>query len=190
MERFNFDREYVEALRANDLRIQQHFATYFRELLLIKLRRRVPSAEIANDLAQETFVRVLTTLRAEGLRSPGSLGAFVDSVCNNVLLEYYRQGKRTAELGENAVEPIDERDNPEDVFVTRQRQKLVAVVLAEMPVRDRELLRKVFLEEEDRDVVCRQYGVDREHLRVLLHRAKNRFRAVMEGSKRRAAAGD
>ncbi len=189
MERFSFDREYVEALRANDLRVQQHFATYFRDLLLIKLSRRVPNAEVANDLAQETFVRVLTALRADGLRSPGSLGAFVDSVCNNVLLEYYRQGKRSVELGESVAEPVDERDTPEDAFITRQRQKMVAVVLKEMSPRDRDLLQQVFLEEEDREDVCRRYGVDREHLRVLLHRAKNRFRALLEGSTHRAAAG-
>ena len=90
VERYSFDRGYVESLRANDPAVQRHFATYFRELLLIKIRRRVPSADVADDLVQETFLRVLTTLRAGGLRSSPSLGAFVDSVCNNVLLEYYR----------------------------------------------------------------------------------------------------
>jgi RNA polymerase sigma-70 factor, ECF subfamily len=38
-------------------------------------------------------------------------------------------------------------------------------------------LREVFLEERDKDEVCRDYGVDREYLRVLLHRAKQSFKA-------------
>jgi RNA polymerase sigma-70 factor (ECF subfamily) len=34
----------------------------------------------------------------------------------------------------------------------------------------------VFLEERDREDICREFGVDREYLRVLLHRAKQVFK--------------
>ncbi len=44
--------------------------------------------------------------------------------------------------------------------------------------RDRRLLREVFLEERDKDEVCNDFGVDREYLRVLLHRAKQSFKAL------------
>ncbi len=190
MDRYVFDAEYVGSLRSGDLRVQQHFATYFRELLLIKLRRRVPDASTADDLVQETFLRVLTTLRGDGLRNPASLGGFVDSVCNNVLLEYYRRGKRITQLPEDAPEPADKGASPEENFVTVQRQRMVGAILQELAPRDREVLKAVFLEDQDREEVCRRHRVDREHLRVLLHRAKNRFRAALEGPTHRAAAGD
>ncbi|MBI4876475.1 MAG: sigma-70 family RNA polymerase sigma factor [Acidobacteria bacterium] len=181
MERCSFDRDYVESLRANDPSVQQHFAGYFRELLLIKLRRRVRSEEIANDLVQETFLRVLTTLRSDGLRSAPSLGAFVNSVCNNVLREHYRSDGRLVGFPEDSPGPPDRRAGPEDEVVTRQGQKQVRAVLRKLPSRDRDLLRKVFFEEEDKDDVCRELGVDREYLRVLLHRARNRFRELLKG---------
>jgi RNA polymerase sigma-70 factor (ECF subfamily) len=47
-----------------------------------------------------------------------------------------------------------------------------------MSERDRRLLREVFLEERDKDEVCRDFGVDREYLRVLLHRAKQAFKSL------------
>lgn len=187
MERYTFDRGYIESLRANDPRVQYHFANYFRELMLIKLRRRVPTIEVAEDLIQETFLRVLTTLRADGLRSAPSLGAFVDSVCTNVLMEYYRSDKRTTGLAEDVPGPADERSNPEEAFVTWQCQKQVAEILNELRPKDRDLLRRLFLEGEDKDQICREFGVDREYLRVLLHRAKNRFRTLLDGTKIRAA---
>jgi RNA polymerase sigma-70 factor (ECF subfamily) len=37
-------------------------------------------------------------------------------------------------------------------------------------------LQAVFIDERDRDQVCREYGVDRDYLRVLLHRAKQEFK--------------
>jgi RNA polymerase sigma-70 factor (ECF subfamily) len=45
-----------------------------------------------------------------------------------------------------------------------------------MPPRDRDLLKAVFLDEKERDEVCREFGVDREYLRVLLFRAKQEFK--------------
>jgi RNA polymerase sigma-70 factor (ECF subfamily) len=45
-----------------------------------------------------------------------------------------------------------------------------------MAPRDRSLLKAVFLDERDRDEVCHEFGVEREYLRVLLHRAKQEFK--------------
>jgi RNA polymerase sigma-70 factor (ECF subfamily) len=45
----------------------------------------------------------------------------------------------------------------------------------------------MFLDELDKDQVCREFGVDRDYLRVLLHRAKMQFRAIYaEGRRARA----
>jgi RNA polymerase sigma-70 factor (ECF subfamily) len=49
-----------------------------------------------------------------------------------------------------------------------------------MKERDRDLLRAIFLEEKDKNEICREFGVDREYLRVLLHRAKGRFRSTFD----------
>ena len=51
-----------------------------------------------------------------------------------------------------------------------------------MNEKDRQLLRRVFLDEEDKDQVCREFQVDRNYLRVLLHRARLRFRAALSQS--------
>ena len=51
------------------------------------------------DARQETFFRVLKALRQPGgIQSPGGFGAFVNSVCNNVLFEMYRSHSRTTPL--------------------------------------------------------------------------------------------
>ena len=66
-------------------------------------------------------------------------------------------------------------------------------ILDDLNARDRELLRAVFLEEQDKDEVCREFGVDRDYLRVLLHRAKGSFRDMytkrMDPKRRRPTGG-
>jgi RNA polymerase sigma-70 factor (ECF subfamily) len=121
---------------------------------------------------------VLKTLRAEaGIRSAERFGAFVNSVCNNVLLEYYRSSGRADQLDENASDPPDRTIDLDGAMVTRETKDRVRKVLDQMPEKDRRLLRDVFLEERSKDEVCREFGVDRDYLRVLLHRAKQSFKA-------------
>src|ERR1700723_4611127 len=96
LEFFAFDASYIDRLRSGDTLVEGHFVDYFSELIRLKLRSRLNSREAIEDVRQETFVRVLVLIRsANGLREPDRLGAFVNSVCNHVLLEHYRSKNKT-----------------------------------------------------------------------------------------------
>ena len=175
--RESFDRDYVERLKSGDAATEQHFANYFGQLLRIKLRVRLRSAQLIEDLSQETFLRVLTALRRkDGLEYPERLGAFVNTVCQNLLFELYRaESRRPADLAYHLDVP-DERASAESALVTDERKDQVRQVLQDLTAKDRELLYMVFYEEIDKDEICRRFSVEREYLRVLVHRAKARFR--------------
>jgi RNA polymerase sigma-70 factor, ECF subfamily len=179
LELFAFDDSYLQRLKAEDPTTQQHFVTYFTQLILIKLRARYLPADVIDDIRQETFLRVLGVLRKnEGVQHPERFGAFVNSVCNNVLLEQYRSSTR-AESMDETFDPPDKTIDMDRALVTEESQLQVHTVLAKMPERDRRLLRAIFLEEADKDQVCKEYGVDRGYLRVLVHRAKQQFRSLL-----------
>ena len=174
----SFDESYVAKLCAGDRGTQEHFTTYFTALLQIKLRARLRSPQAAEDVRQETFARVLAVLRRDGgLRQPERLGAFVNTVCNNILFEQYRSAGRGESLDEeNSIEPADPGKDALEIASSLQVAAKVREILRGLPERDRALLKAVFLDEHDRDDVCRKFGVDREYLRVLLHRAKQGFK--------------
>ena len=175
----SFDQSYVERLQAGDFRTQEHFVAYFSELIQLKLRSRLNSPQAIEDVRQETFSRVFAALRDGKIRQPDRLGAFVNSMCNNVLLEHYRANSRDDSLDDD-----QERDFPAasvDVLgaiANQQMAEKIREILEEMPERDRRLLREVFLEERDKDAVCKDFGVDREYLHVLLYRAKQSFKIL------------
>lgn len=122
-------------------------------------------------------MRVFAALRKEqGIREPERIGAFVNAVCANVLRERYRlpSGEPIeddhAEIPDKGVDMID-------VIAFKQTQEKVREILDELPERDRRIIQEIFLEERDKDQVCRDYGVNRDYLRVLLHRAKKTFKS-------------
>ncbi len=183
MDLFSFDDLYLQRLRDRDHMTERHFIAYFSKLLLIKLRSRLKSSPAVEDIRQETFVRVFKAVRSEGgIRQPERLGAFVNSICNNVLQEHFRSSARITPLDEDAPDPPDPTINMDQMLVTRQTSEQVRRILAQMREKDRQLLHAIFMEEKDKDEVCRQFGVNRTYLRVLLHRAKQSFRVYYEKS--------
>lgn len=174
----SFDAKYIDNLCTGDGETQEHFVRYFTELLRLKLRSRLQSPHAIEDVCQETFARVLSVLRRDGgLRQPERLGAFVNTTCNHVLFEEYRSSGRSDSLDEEGKpEPVAKGANALDLVATKQIGKKVREILLKLAPRDRSLLKAVFLEERDRDEVCREFGVEREYLRVLLHRAKQEFK--------------
>lgn len=178
VERHQFDAEYVRRLTDCEPATEKHFVEYFGDLLTAKLRFRLRHADMAEDARQETLLRVLKYLRTgRGIDTPHALGAFVNSVCNNVLRETYRAETKSPTLTEEIPDVPCKDASVETQLVEEQNRIRVRRVLAELPEKDRDILFQIFFEERSKDEVCRQFQVDREYLRVLVHRAKIRFRA-------------
>jgi len=107
------------------------------------------------------------------------LGPFVNSVCNNVLLEQYRAAARHSPLDDKEQTELPARavDLPGPP-TAKETEKKIRETLEQLSERDRRLLREVFLGERDKDEMCRDSGVDRHYLRVLLQRAKQSFKSL------------
>lgn len=181
MQFVDFDAPYLARLKSGDADTERHFVAYFSALIRLKLRSRLSSREAIEDVAQETFMRVLSLVRSEaGLRQPERLGPLVNSICNNVLLEHYRAtGSRRESSLEDADHNtfIDPHPTPETALAQDDTQRIVRQILSELPERDRRLLQSVLLEDRDKGEICSEFGVNREYLRVLVHRAKQAFKS-------------
>lgn len=172
---YPFDEEYLRRLGAHDPATEAHFVAYFSERLRITLRARGVDVATIEDVRQETFCRVWLAILSGSVNNPQGFGSYVHSVCRNVLSESRRDDSR------NQHDPLEFNDVPdgklslEELIQLREHRELVRTVLAELPERDRHLLQARFFEDRDNEEVCGDFGVDRDYLRVLFHRAINRF---------------
>jgi RNA polymerase sigma-70 factor (ECF subfamily) len=173
----SLDQDYVDRLIAGDAEVQEHFTEYFGGLLMVKLRHRVRSPQLRDDIIQETFLRLFAFLRkGKGLEHPERLGAFVMTTCMNVAMEHFRAEGRHDGLPDHLSDPADGSIDAESILVNEQRNQQVSRILETLPVKDRILLRQIFFEERDKDEICREMKVGRDYFRVLLFRAKSRFK--------------
>ena len=171
-----FDAGYISKLESHDSGVEAHFAIYFSKFMTGSLRRRAATAERINDIRQETFARVLAAVHSDqGIRRPECFGAFVASVCRNVLYESYR-GDRFESMEDLPPQLAGANYSPDAQYAAAESRQQVKRVLRMMESEEERLLRAVYLEERDRDELCRELGISRGYLRVLLHRAKQQFR--------------
>ena len=190
LERQPFDQEYVDRLSRGEPETATHFIGYFTKLLVMKLRARLRSSDEAEDVAQESLYRVLVYVKKHGgIDHPERLGAFVNSVSENVLLEFFRDGRKFQQVPENTPEPVEQALDAELTCITRQRKELVRRVLGSLKKKDRIVLEKVYLLEQDKDAICAELKIDRNYLRVQVYRALGQLRkAFQEESEAKASA--
>lgn len=182
-----FDEGYISALRDGDPEAEARFLAQFRIPIWVKARRQLRYPDLVEDACQETLWRVLQYFRSgKRLKNPQRLPAFVQAVCHNVTLEMIRSRTRHRQMPELGPDPPDFGPDPHDAAVTQERKQLVRQILARLPEKDRDLLRLAMLEELDKAELCRRFQTSEAYLRVLLHRARARFRD--EFGKRSGAA--
>jgi RNA polymerase sigma-70 factor, ECF subfamily len=189
LDRFAFNDEYLQRLREGDPDVERHFVAYFGQLIAIK-SRAIRSREVAQDIQQETFRRVWEIVRRpDGIEHAERLGAYVNSVCNNVTKELLRQDSRHTAVDVEEIEQADSSEGADEALVTEELKQLVAKLLAELPPVDARILRMHFFDEIDKDEICIRMNVDRDYLRVLMYRARTKFRIAMQKGKFRLAGG-
>lgn len=157
--------------------------------LLYLLKRRTRDPELALDLRQDTFRVALEKLRSEPLDEPERLAAYLRGVALNLWIAHRRkQARRATTADSDAVEAAaDPGDGGPFESVSREQVRdAVGVLLEELGTpRDREILRRVYLRDEDKDHVCAALGVDATHFSRVLFRAKQRFRELLARAERR-----
>src|SRR5262249_31676850 len=142
-----------------------------------------PDPSAREDIYQETFCVVLQKIRRGEVREPERLSGFIVSLARNLMIEQFRRTSRRLAREE----PVDlaELHSPEpspiDRVMQQQRKVLAQRVLASMPSeRDRAVLSRFYILDEDKDCICEDLGLSSTHFNQVLFRARERFRKLLE----------
>lgn len=180
--------DLVSRIRTGDRSAEEAMVRRYSRGLLFLLRRKTGDEELAKDMRQETFRRALETLKSSNLKRPERLAAYLRGIANNVVLEGWRQtDRRKATPDLDAVDAaVDDRPGPFENVTREQTAQIVRTLVDELRVdRDREVLVRLYLRDEDREEICADLGIDSAHLNRVLFRAKQRFRDLLLRAERK-----
>ncbi len=172
----------VERIEQGDSSAEAELIELYARGVRLMLIKRTGDPHLAKDLCQDTFIVILRKLRAQELRQHDSLAAFISQTAVNICIQHFRKEKRYVYTPDGIIDlnlaHIDEQDKKVDFETTRLHLESVLDQLAVS--RDREILRRFYLSDEDKDVICRELGLSLIHFDRVLYRAKQRMRELID----------
>ncbi|ADU66524.1 RNA polymerase sigma factor, sigma-70 family [Desulfurispirillum indicum S5] len=130
---------------------------------------RVRAAGIADDLTQETFLRLLrSSIR---ILNPQ---AYLLKIARNVLIDYYRSSRTLSqediseEEWENAV---GKAPSPEEAYLTREELEMVLQAIEELPPRGKQIFEMHRLQGLSYQEIALRTGISRNTVMVHITRA-------------------
>ena len=118
------------------------------------------------------------------VEDPGKLASYLAQTARFLARMDHRvtRRRRTYTGQQEIIEKFgDPEADPTAATQTDERAKAVRKVLEEIPSgRDREILVRVYLRDQDKEEICRELGIDESHYKRVIFRARERFRALIE----------
>jgi len=144
--------------------------------------RRVRDPAVAADILQDAAVTTLEKLRSGEIAQPENVGGYLYRVALNHLRNHRRKD-RTALSSAEGLEELRAAEEDADWARVGRPQWAAAArkMLSEMPAaRDRDLLVRFYLNDEEKEQICRDLQLSHEHFNRVIFRARNRFRELLE----------
>jgi RNA polymerase sigma-70 factor (ECF subfamily) len=173
----------AQRIAAGDATAEQPLLAQLQRPLRAMLRRHAREADV-DDLAQDTLLAVLQTLRRGSLHTPEALIAFVLQTGRNLASNAGRKHvRRRTDTDSEAIEAVlDESSDPLTTLQQDERQRCVQGLLATLPTeRDRDLLRRFYLADAERAALQAEYGLSAAQFDRVLYRARQRFGMLVRG---------
>jgi RNA polymerase sigma factor (sigma-70 family) len=145
------------------------------EAKLLRYAGDIVGRVLARDVVQDTFLKLCREPRA---RIESHLSAWLFTVCRNTALEVKRKVRRLSALDEDG--HADERGEPGAQFEHDEALARVQLYLANLPERQRELVRLRFDGELSYKEIAEITGLSVTNVGFLLHTALSQVRRDLE----------
>ena len=170
--------DLVQRIQDGDTAAMEKLYAFFEKGVRYFLLRSLGSEEL-DDRVHDCFVIVTEALRAGELREPNKLMGYIRTVVRRQIASVIQDSidhRRThVDLSDNLFLLADWKEDPEKSFQANEREAIARKVLREISERDREVLMRFYVHEQDYETICSEMNLTYNQFRLLKSRAKARF---------------
>lgn len=183
--------DLVRRIRAGDEAAESELVSRYRRGVTLLIRRSSRDPSMVDDLHQQTFKIALEKIRRGDLREPEKLSGFMSGLARNLVIDHFRKAKANRPAGAGSdVQVADPAPGPLESLLRVEQASIVRRVLADLPsARDREVLHRFYISEEEKEAICRDLGLTSLHFNRVLFRARERYRELYEDAARKGERG-
>ena len=147
----------MNTIKSNDQELIKNFLegdTSSFETLIYKYKDRVytyifmivKSHDLANDVLQDTFIKVMTSLRKKKYEDRGSLISWIIRISHNLIIDHFRKEKRFPTVSNTDTDydifnnPEFSDSNVEDIIVKNQIENDVKKLIDTLPFEQKQVV--------------------------------------------------
>lgn len=143
------------------------------------------------DRVHEVYLITVRAIREGKVREPDHLAGFVRTVAvRQVCDEIRRAGvdRRRSVPADSEMPVASTQRTPEEIAIENERHDRMRRTLQSLKPRDREILRRFYLDGQEQEQICEEMSLTETQFRLLKSRAKARFAELGKRSMERPRA--
>jgi len=174
-------KQLVERIIAGDSSAETEMVERYHRGLVAMLYNRSKDRNLAEGVAQDTWILVLQKVRNQELRDTSKLASFITQIGRNQLIMRYRASAKHQASDNDEIDDLADQQvlTPEQSLLNAQLGHTINALLDEMTQeRDRDLIKRFYLSADDKATLCKEYNLTDAHFDRVLFRARQRFKLL------------
>ncbi len=176
--RMEEDIKLVSRFKNKDMAAYDEIFSKYYKPVSYYIFKMVYNKEIAEDITQDTFIKVYKALG--NVDDNVRLSSWIYRIAHNACIDYIRKNKSTLELLDNAKEICDLNRGPEQQFMNKELHDKIVRVMGKINSR----YRSVLILRDYNDLSYKDISIvlkcSESAIKSLIHRARLEFQKVFE----------
>jgi len=175
--------DLVRRISSGDTEAQSElYSRFYRGLYFILLKNGADES-LAEDIAQDTFEVVFRNILENKIKNPNAISSYIRKTgIFKLIVQKRTDGRRKTDYSSESIDrTADESASLFTRFSQYQMRELVRQLLEELPVeRDREILRRFYLYDQDKKSICNDLDLSTENFDRVKFRALKRLKELIK----------
>lgn len=167
----------VRLIQAGDPRGEELlYAVFTRGLRYLAIRK--VGYEQADECVHDTFIALAKKIREGALREPAALLKYARTILERMIVDIHlerRKWRADVDFDYLALTRADDAPSPEKAYESSTRTEIMKHALQQLRPKEREILVRFYLEEQDQERIRREMKLSHTQYRLLKSRSKSKL---------------
>lgn len=152
---------------------------FYYPFVLKFLLKLTSNKDIAEDLVQETFIKIINNIDKFNINGKASFNTYLITIAKNTYIDYLR--KIHKELQEIDIESIPDKNNFENNYFKTENYNLILEKIENLPLVQKEAIKLKYLEGYTLEEIARIQNVESKTIKSRLFEGRKKLKDDLKG---------
>ena len=177
----NDDQKLIDAINKGDTKAYTQLVNRYKDLVYTLAIRMVRNREEAEEVAQDTFIKVFKSL--DKFKGDSKFSTWIYKVTYNTCLDRIKKNKKhlnDVPIDEFTFNKLETIDNALDNLIKEEKNRLIKNCINKLPEDSSALLTLFYFEDLSLEEISKIINIEANTVKVKLFRARKKLAVILE----------